>query len=100
MEKRKWHYVQNPAQYEIHCDKCNGTNIEWSEFEKLIWCYDCKIDTKGTEGIFGGPIPVDTCAVLGINLDRYDMVKKRILRWNKEKQEYLPLKVSPFSKST
>lgn len=90
--KRTWHYIQNPKEYCIECDKCHGTNIEWSEYEHRIWCYDCKIDTLGTEGVFGGPIPVVTSAILGMSFDRWDMVNKVLLRYDREKQEYVPLK--------
>jgi hypothetical protein len=90
MKKRTSHYVMKPASYQIACDKCGGYNIEWSEFDKMIWCYDCKIDTKGTPGIFDGPVPVEACAVMGISFDRWDMVKKRVLTWDKYKHKYVP----------
>lgn len=67
-----------PYQYEISCDKCNGTNIEWSEFEHMIWCYDCKIDTVGNGGIFDGPIPVMATELLGISLARYYFKDKTV----------------------
>ena len=86
LKPRTWHYVQNPANYEITCDKCNGSNIQWSEFEGLIWCYDCKIDTKGTAGIFDGPIPVSVCEVLGISFDKYDMIGKFVIPFKKDKK--------------
>jgi len=78
MRHRTWHYVQNPRDYDVQCDKCNGTNIEWSEFEHMIWCYDCKIDTPGTGGIFDGPISVGVCKLLGMSLDRWNMKKNRV----------------------
>jgi len=56
MNKREWVYCHQPTAYEISCDKCNGSNITWSEYEKMIWCYDCEIDTEGNGGIFNGPI--------------------------------------------
>jgi hypothetical protein len=62
--KRKTCYVLSPEKYEISCDKCDGTNITWSEFEHKIWCYDCQIDTDGNPGIFGGPIPVNVTKLL------------------------------------
>jgi len=68
--KRKWIYVQPPYQYSIQCDQCEGHNIEWSEWGKLIWCYDCEIDTRGTPGIFGVPIPVEISKMMGISFDR------------------------------
>jgi len=82
-----------PENYEIACDKCGGHNITWSEFEKLIWCFDCKVDTRGTEGVFGGPIPLELSKILGISFDRLylkdrsvrrmKVVGKRIV-WQKE----------------
>jgi hypothetical protein len=78
MRKRTWHYVMKPQSYEIACDKCGGTNIEWSEFEHMIWCYDCGVDTPGTGGIFDGPIPWNASKILGITFDRWNMKKNRV----------------------
>ena len=78
MKRRTWHYVMNPRDYEIHCDKCGGLNIQWSEYEHMIWCYDCKVDTPGDGGIFDGPIPMGLMEMLGISLDRWNMKKQRI----------------------
>jgi len=73
MKKRKWCYAMKPTVYEISCDICWGNNITWSEFEKMIWCYDCKKDTSGNSGIFGGPIPMELCEMFGISFDRIDL---------------------------
>ena len=70
MKKRKWIYICKPQKYDITCDKCGGTNIEWSEYEHMIWCYFCKIDTPGTPGIFDGPIPMGVMEILGAPLWR------------------------------
>jgi hypothetical protein len=78
MRKRKWIYVMKPFSYEIACDKCNGSNIEWSEYEHMIWCYDCMIDTPGTGGIFDGPIGWGVAELLGISLDRYYMKENKV----------------------
>lgn len=78
LKKRTWHYIQHPRDYEICCDKCKGHNIQWSEFERMIWCYDCKIDTRGDEGVFDGPIPMQCSELMGMRFDRYDMIKKEI----------------------
>ena len=69
-----------PYQYDMYCDKCKGGNIEWSEWEHKIWCYDCKVDTDGFPGIFGGPIPVGISALLGISFDRF-YLKEKIVRY-------------------
>lgn len=92
LKKRTWHYIQKPQKYEITCDKCGGTNLDWSEYEGKIWCYSCEIDTEGTSGVFGGPIGIGAAAILGMSFDRWDMVNKCVLRYDKEKKEYLPLK--------
>ena len=91
LKKRTWHYIQKPWEYEIECDKCHGHNIEWSEFEGKIWCYDCKIDTRGTEGVFDGPIPITAAAILGMSFDRWDMVNKIRLQFDREKKDYVPI---------
>ena len=64
MKKRTWHYAYAPALYSVYCDKCTSPNTWWSEYEHMIWCYDCKIDTKGTKGVFGGPIGVEITKLL------------------------------------
>ncbi len=73
MIKRTWIYIHEPKDYEIHCDLCQGTNITWSEWEGMIWCYDCQKDTKGFGGIFEGPIPFGIMPMLSISLDRIDL---------------------------
>ena len=78
MKLRKWIYVMNPAQYGMYCDKCKGTNIQWSEYEHMIWCNDCKIDTPGFEGLFGGPIPTGVCELLGISFARVYLKDKTV----------------------
>lgn len=92
LKKRTWHYVMKPAAYSIHCDKCEGTNIEWSEYEHMIWCYDCEIDTEGFEGIFGGPIGYGAATIMGISFNRWNMVEQRVEypRLIAHKIEYFP----------
>ena len=78
MKKRTWCYVMQPQTYEIACDKCGGTNLDWSEYKHKIWCYDCKIDTDGTGGIFDGPIVWGVAEMLGISFNRFNLKKKRV----------------------
>ena len=66
-------FVLEPARYQIRCDLCGGDNITWSEYEHLIWCYDCEKDTVGTGGIFDGPIPLGATQLLGLSLDMVDL---------------------------
>jgi hypothetical protein len=71
--RREWVYLLPPTSFEIRCDKCGGTNITWSEWEHLIWCYDCEIDTEGTESVFDGPVGLQACKMLGLCFDRIDL---------------------------
>ncbi len=79
MEKREWVYIQNPKEYGCSCDKCGGVNIQWSEFAHMIWCYDCKIDTQGNQGVFDGPIPVQAAHLLGMCFTRIRLDDGEIL---------------------
>jgi hypothetical protein len=85
--------VLPPVAYDITCDKCGGTNIYWSEFEKKIWCFDCKIDTDGTGGIFYGPIPIHAAYMLGLTFDRFNLKTKQVERFNLDKNTWDPPEV-------
>lgn len=73
MKKRVWAYVQKPHEYGIDCDLCGGGNLHWSEFDGLIWCYDCEKDTEGTDGIFDGPIMIGVCGMMGMCFDKVNI---------------------------
>lgn len=82
--KRTWHYIYPPSHYEVHCNNGGEVNKDhkttWSEFEGMIWCYDCQKDMKGFGGIFDGPIPVQAAQMmLGSDcFDRWDMRKREV----------------------
>ena len=84
LKKRTWHYLYEPADYEIHCMKNGKINakhkVTWSEYEGMIWCYDCKEDMKGFGGIFDGPIPYEATKMITGRLcfHRYNMIRKVI----------------------
>ena len=80
MVKRTWIYVCKPAKYDITCNVCGGTNIDWSEYEHRIWCYDCKLDLPGTPGIFDGPIPIGIMEILGAPLWRIYLKSKAVCK--------------------
>ena len=90
MKKRTWCYVMKPTAYEISCDLCGGINIHWSEFEKMIWCYDCEKDTRGNGGIFDGPVPLKLCEMLGMSFDRIDLKTNKRLAWDDDTGRYEP----------
>lgn len=96
-EKREWHYCLEPVRFDMNCDKCKGTNITWSEFVHQIWCYDCKIDTDGFDGIFGGPIPAHCAELMGISFDRVIIETGQIEKLNIENDENNLLQWIPMS---
>ena len=72
MKRRKWVFIMPPAAYGISCNLCNG-EVTWSEYEKCVWCWRCLKDVPGNPGIFGGPIPIEACEIMGISLDKIDL---------------------------
>lgn len=94
-EKRTWHYCLEPVHFDMYCDKCEGTNITWSEYVHQIWCYDCEIDTEGFKGIFDGPIPAYCAELMGISFDRVDIETGKIEKLNIEndttKLQWIPM---------
>lgn len=92
MNKRTWHYLFPPQAFDMRCDKCwnndldsnTGLNITWSEWEHLIWCFDCEIDTEGFKGIFGGPVPINASYMLGLTFDRWNMEINEVELYNLE----------------
>lgn len=99
MKKRTWHYILPPTAYDMRCDKCwtgeldddTGTNITWSEYEHMIWCFECEVDTEGFKGIFDGPIPIQTTFLLGLHFDRFNMKTNQIEKFNIETSDWDPL---------
>jgi hypothetical protein len=84
---REWCYCQKPEVYEIYCDICGGTNTTWSEYERHIWCYDCEKDTRGTGGVFDGPISVELCKTMGISFDRIRLADGKLLKMSIEDEK-------------
>jgi hypothetical protein len=73
LEKRTWVYVMRPHEYEISGCECGNADPDWSEFRAHLWCSKCEKDfLPASNGIFDGPIPVNTVQLMGINLDRFD----------------------------
>ena len=72
-KKREWCWIMTPPSYEITCDVCGGSHLDWSEFERMVWCYDCHNDTPGEGSLFNGPLPLRLCIELGFSFDRRDI---------------------------
>ncbi len=84
LKKRTECFAVKPAGWAITCDICGGNNLHWSEWEHLIWCYDCEKDTKGTGGIFDGPIPMGCAELLGLCFDKIHIESGKIMEMIRE----------------
>lgn len=83
LEKRKWHYIQQPAQFEIAACDCGNTQTQWSEYAKHLWCGKCQKDfIPAHNGIFDGPIPTGAAAMLGISFDRFNLETQKVERFD------------------
>lgn len=79
--RRKWAYCMWPSTYQIPPCACGNVNIQWSEWEKHVWCDVCKKDfIPEHNGVFDGPIPLGLANMLGIRFDRYDLKTLTITR--------------------
>lgn len=79
MEKRTWHYIQSPKVHEIAFCSCGNEDTQWSEYEKHLWCDKCQKDFIPTSnGIFDGPIAIQTARMLGLSFDRYNLQTNQV----------------------
>lgn len=97
LEKRTWHYVQKPQDQDIRCTKCGGSNLDWSEFARHVWCYDCEIDFTDYVWALSGPIPIQAAYMLGFIIDIYDLETKMISEYNPNTGEYTIMTVEEYT---
>lgn len=89
LAKREWVYLLKPASFDIAPCECGNHGV-WSEFQEHLWCEVCEIDfIPKHSGVFDGPIPVGTAALMGITFDRYNLVTSKVERFNLETLEYV-----------
>lgn len=80
LERREWVYVQRPREYEIAGCECGNEDPDWSEFKRYLWCAACAKDfIPAHNGIFDGPIPMETARMIGIDLRQYSIATGEIL---------------------
>lgn len=72
--KRTEVYCMRPRDFEMSgCPTCDNLDPEWSEYRKHLWCPICEKDfIPAVDGIFGGPVLVNLCELLGIYFDTID----------------------------
>lgn len=79
LARRTWVYVMQPSAYAISNCYLEHTGIQWSEFEGHLWCEQCQKDFMPRHnGVFEGPIPLETAELLGMNFDRINLKTKEI----------------------
>jgi hypothetical protein len=90
LEKRKWHYLQPPAAFEVAPCSCGNHETQWSEFAKHIWCAKCEKDFIPVHaGIFDGPIGVKVAAMMGVRFDRLNIETNRVERFDLDTLKYV-----------
>jgi hypothetical protein len=79
LEKRTHVHIQRPKDYEISGCPCGNTDPDWSEYKGHLWCPICKIDfIPKSGGIFDGPIPVEACRLIGIDLREINILTREV----------------------
>jgi hypothetical protein len=93
MKKRTWYYAQHPKEYGMSPCSCGNDEIQWSEYEKHLWCDRCKKDFEPEQaGVFDGPILPEVCGMIGIFFDRINLETNMFERFDIETLEYVPTK--------
>lgn len=88
--KRKVRFVMEPSDYGLQGCDCGNENTQWSEFESHLWCDKCRKDFLPSHmGVFGGPILMQTSALLGISFDMIHLDGSGVDRYDFEKREFV-----------
>jgi len=87
LPKRKWVYLMQPMDYEMSPCPCGNTDIDWSEYEKHLWCPKCEKDfIPEFSGPFDGPIGVNLCKMIGITFDRFNLESQTVEEFTEVKR--------------
>jgi hypothetical protein len=90
LKKREWHYLAQPAVFEMAPCACGNHETQWSEFAEHLWCAKCEIDFRPVHaGVFDGPIPSKVAAMLGVRFDRFNLVTNKVERFDLETSSYV-----------
>ena len=77
-------YASSATQFELRCPKGKAHKIDYSEFEKHIWCYKCEKDyflpwSSYYTGIFSGPIPINVARIMGMDFRRINIKTQEVI---------------------
>lgn len=79
LERRTHVYLQPPKDYDLPPHSCGNDNTQWSEFQGHLWCAVCEKDfIPSDQGVFGGPIPINAAALMGMCFDRLNLATGEI----------------------
>lgn len=89
LKRRTWCYAMPPSAFDVAPHDCGKLARQWSEFEGHAWCEDCQADfIPAHNGIFDGPIPVRTAAMMGVRFDRVLLPSLKLDRFDLDRQQY------------
>ena len=90
-KKREWVYLMAPKDYEMAGCDCGNLDVQWSEWQGMLWCDRCQKDfVPADSGLFDGPIGVNLCALMGITFDRLNLATHAVERFDLETGKYVP----------
>lgn len=89
--KRTHIYASDPLSFGMRCPR-GRHKIEWSEFERHIWCYRCEKDyflpqLSGYSGIFSGPIMIQVAQLMGADFRRINLLTNEIIPFETDTEE-------------
>lgn len=78
-DRRTWHYLEKPKQFEFAPCACGNHDTVWSEWAGHLWCPVCEVDfIPKHSGLLEGPVMTQTLNLLGVCLDRYNMETNQV----------------------
>lgn len=86
--KRKWHFAQHPAKFDISCSCGESMNTTWSEYVGHLWCFECEKDIPIKYSILHGPIPATVAEAMGISFDRINIKTGKLEKFNSRTGKY------------
>ena len=93
LPRRDWIYAMTAKDFQVGpCPRCGGMDLVWSTARHRVWCNKCAADViPECWGVIDGPVPIETCRLLGIVFDSIDLHCMQIVPFNSETWPYSPL---------
>jgi hypothetical protein len=83
LARREFVYLMSPREFCFEpCKYCGHEDLMWSEFKGRVWCPICRVDYRPDFfGIIDGPVPVNTCMMMGFSFDTFDLTTQQVVEW-------------------